>query len=106
SLTPIAATPIIARMIGRAFLLGSCLATAAYAASPHPSGVATRAHEVPLANATMLHAHVKGLSIAYRRAGSGPALALLHGFTLDSRSWRPQIDALSDRFTVIAWDAP
>jgi len=54
----------------------------------------------------MLHAHVKGLSIAYRRAGSGPALVLLHGFTLDSRSWRPQIDALSDRFTVIAWDAP
>ena len=54
----------------------------------------------------MLHAHVKGLSIAYQRAGSGPALVLLHGFTLDSRSWRPQIEGLSDRFTVIAWDAP
>ena len=54
----------------------------------------------------MLHTQVKGLSVAYQRAGSGPALVLLHGFTLDSRSWRPQIAGLSDRFTVIAWDAP
>lgn len=52
------------------------------------------------------HAQVKNLSIAYQRAGNGPALVLLHGFTLDSRSWRPQIEGLSDRFTVIAWDAP
>jgi pimeloyl-ACP methyl ester carboxylesterase len=49
---------------------------------------------------------VNGLSIAYQRAGSGPALVLLHGFALDSRSWGPQIEELSDRFTVIAWDAP
>ncbi len=54
----------------------------------------------------MFHAEAKGLSIAYQRAGSGPALVLLHGFALDSRSWRPQIEGLSDRFTVIAWDAP
>jgi pimeloyl-ACP methyl ester carboxylesterase len=33
-------------------------------------------------------------------------LVLLHGFTLDSRSWRPQLEGLSDRFSVIAWDAP
>src|SRR6185369_13172401 len=49
---------------------------------------------------------VNGLSIAYQRAGSGPALVLLHGFSLDSRSWQPQIARLSDRFSVIAWDAP
>lgn len=54
----------------------------------------------------MHHVQVSGLSIAYRRAGSGPPVVLLHGFTLDSRSWRPQIEGLSDRFTVIAWDAP
>jgi pimeloyl-ACP methyl ester carboxylesterase len=47
-----------------------------------------------------------GLSLAYQRAGSGPALVLLHGFSLDSRSWRPQLEGLSDSFTVIAWDAP
>jgi len=49
---------------------------------------------------------VRNLSIAYQRAGTGPALVLLHGFSLDSRSWRPQIEQLSDQFTVIAWDAP
>jgi pimeloyl-ACP methyl ester carboxylesterase len=54
----------------------------------------------------MLRANVNGLSIAYQRAGSGPALILLHGFLLDSRMWRPQIEALAEDFTVIAWDAP
>jgi pimeloyl-ACP methyl ester carboxylesterase len=54
----------------------------------------------------MLHADVDGRSVAYQRTGSGPALVLLHGFTLDSRMWRPQLESLSDAFTVIAWDAP
>jgi pimeloyl-ACP methyl ester carboxylesterase len=47
-----------------------------------------------------------GLRIAYRRAGSGPPLVLLHGFICDSRAWLPQIDDLSQDFDVIAWDAP
>lgn len=47
------------------------------------------------------------LRIGYERAGTGPPLVLLHGgFGLDSRSWRPQLSSLSDRFTVVAWDAP
>lgn len=33
-------------------------------------------------------------------------VVVLHGFTHDSRVWRPQLESLSDRFTVIAWDAP
>lgn len=49
---------------------------------------------------------VNGVSIAYQRAGNGPVLVLLHGFALDSRSWRPQIESLSHWFSVIAWDAP
>jgi len=49
---------------------------------------------------------VRGLRIAYERAGTGPALVLLHGFVGDSREWRRQIDGLSDEFTVVAWDAP
>lgn len=44
--------------------------------------------------------------MSYERAGDGPALVLLHGFTHDSRAWRPQLESLSDQFTVIAWDAP
>jgi len=49
---------------------------------------------------------VNGISIAYERAGDGPALVLLHGFLFDSRAWRPQLEELSKDFTVIAWDAP
>lgn len=54
----------------------------------------------------MLRADIRGLSIAYERAGSGPPLVLLHGFALDSRSWWPQLESLTDDFTVLAWDAP
>jgi pimeloyl-ACP methyl ester carboxylesterase len=50
--------------------------------------------------------NIKGLSIAYRKEGNGPALVLLHGFTQDSRIWKLQIEFLSKYFTVIAWDAP
>lgn len=31
---------------------------------------------------------------------------LLHGALGDSRVWHPQLDGLSDAFTVVAWDAP
>lgn len=50
---------------------------------------------------------IAGLSIAFERRGDGPELLLLHGgFGLDSRSWSRQLEALSDEFTVVAWDAP
>lgn len=39
--------------------------------------------------------------------GDGPPLVLLHGYVGDGRAtWRPQLEALSDAFTVIAWDGP
>jgi len=54
-----------------------------------------------------MRVEVGGMSITFERAGSGPAVALAHGFVGDARStWGSQIDALSDEFTVIAWDAP
>jgi len=49
---------------------------------------------------------VGGLTIAYRQAGSGPTLVLLHGAFEDSRVWIRQMEDLSDEFTVIALDAP
>lgn len=49
---------------------------------------------------------VDGLRIAYRRVGTGPPLLLLHGAVSDSRVWRVELDALSDEFDVVAWDAP
>jgi pimeloyl-ACP methyl ester carboxylesterase len=50
---------------------------------------------------------VAGLRIAYERAGAGPPLVLLHGYVGDGPTlWRRQLEALSDEFTVVAWDAP
>lgn len=49
---------------------------------------------------------VGGRTIAYRWAGDGRPLVLLHGGWSDSREWRPQLKGLADEFTVIAWDAP
>lgn len=49
---------------------------------------------------------VRGLQIAYRRAGRGPPLMLVHGAPGDGRVWGRQLDDLADSFDVIAWDAP
>ena len=46
------------------------------------------------------------LSIAFECVGTGAPLLLLHGGLSDHREWRRQIDALSDTYTVVAWDAP
>jgi pimeloyl-ACP methyl ester carboxylesterase len=47
-----------------------------------------------------------GLEIAYERVGEGPPLVFVHGAAEDGRVWRPQIAALADEFTVVAWDEP
>ncbi|MEO8690932.1 MAG: alpha/beta hydrolase [Solirubrobacteraceae bacterium] len=47
-----------------------------------------------------------GLEIAYRRVGDGAPLVLVHGAAEDGRVWQPQLAALADEFTVVAWDQP
>jgi pimeloyl-ACP methyl ester carboxylesterase len=47
-----------------------------------------------------------GLEIAYERVGQGPPLIFVHGAAEDGRVWRPQLVALADEFTVVAWDEP
>jgi pimeloyl-ACP methyl ester carboxylesterase len=47
-----------------------------------------------------------GLEIAYERVGEGPLLVFAHGAASDARLWRPQLAALADEFTVVAWDEP
>lgn len=42
----------------------------------------------------------------YIEKGRGLPLVLLHAFPVDARMWKGQIDALSDRFRVIAVDLP
>lgn len=59
-----------------------------------------------MSGSRLLQSRVGGHSIAYRVAGEGPPLVLLHGFLCDSRCWRAQLNGLADQFTVLAWDAP
>ncbi len=47
-----------------------------------------------------------GHRIAFEQRGEGPPIVFLHGYVGDRRTWRRQLDVLSDEFTVVAWDAP
>ena len=47
-----------------------------------------------------------GIEIAYERAGKGLPVVFVHGGTVDGRMWKPQLAALADEFTVVAWDEP
>jgi 3-oxoadipate enol-lactonase len=38
------------------------------------------------------------------RRGSGPTILMIHGATLDHRMWRPQVEALAERYQVITYD--
>ncbi|MDX2233933.1 MAG: alpha/beta fold hydrolase [Hyphomonadaceae bacterium] len=54
----------------------------------------------------MIEAEVRvdGGALSYALAGAGPAIVLLHGWTLDRRLWSPQIDALAGDFKIVAPD--
>jgi len=45
-------------------------------------------------------------TIAYRERGAGSPVVLLHGLGGNAASWEAQLDGLSDRHRVVAWDAP
>lgn len=47
---------------------------------------------------------IHGYDRAYRMAGSGPALLLIHGIGDSSEGWEPLMSELATRFTVIAPD--
>jgi len=50
---------------------------------------------------------VAGLRMAYERSGSGAPVLLVPGFVGGAvGTWERQITALSDEFTVVAWDPP
>lgn len=49
----------------------------------------------------------RGTRVHYVVAGSGgPLVLMLHGIGSNSRSFRRQVEALTDAYTVVAWDAP
>ena len=44
--------------------------------------------------------------LAYREAGVGPTLFLLHGMNGGSQSWAHLFQSLATSFRIVAWDAP
>jgi pimeloyl-ACP methyl ester carboxylesterase len=47
-----------------------------------------------------------GRRVAFRRAGEGPTILLIHGITNSCRSWEPAMLRLAERYDVIAPDLP
>jgi pimeloyl-ACP methyl ester carboxylesterase len=52
----------------------------------------------------MPHLDRDGVRIYYEIHGDGPAVLLSHGFAGTTRMWRPNLEALSARCRVVAWD--
>jgi pimeloyl-ACP methyl ester carboxylesterase len=53
-----------------------------------------------------LYHHTDGARVAYRQAGTGPGLVLLHSLGLSHREWEPIVEPLSERFRVVLPDLP
>ena len=53
-----------------------------------------------------LYHHRDGARVAYREAGTGPPLVLLHSAGLSHREWEPAVEDLSHRFRVVLPDLP
>lgn len=53
---------------------------------------------------TVRYVTIHGYRRAYVRAGSGPALLLIHGIGDSSDTWRPVVEQLAEHYTVIAPD--
>ena len=68
------------------------------------SGGDPPASPIPRDTERVVRAH--GVEIVYQRVGQGPLLVFVHGAAEDGRVWRPQLAALADEFTVVAWDEP
>lgn len=45
-----------------------------------------------------------GVRLRFRDQGSGPAVLLIHGWSLDMEMWEPQFSALAAQYRVIAFD--
>ena len=57
-----------------------------------------------MTDAPLRHVTLHGHTVAYRTAGDGPVLLLVHGMAGSSDTWRHVLPALARRFTVVAPD--
>jgi 3-oxoadipate enol-lactonase len=51
-----------------------------------------------------LYFSVEGARLRYRDTSAGPAILLIHGWTLDLDMWEPQVEALAESFRVVRLD--
>jgi len=70
------------------------------------TGRAREARCVIADGVTVDYVQAAGVRVGFECGGHGPPLVLLHGLPGDGRLWRRQLDDLSDKFMVVAWDAP
>ena len=69
-----------------------------------PSTTTTTARRLPAEEFELKETVLHGHRVAYRSAGSGPAIMLVHGITSTSATWERVMPYLATRFTVIAPD--
>jgi pimeloyl-ACP methyl ester carboxylesterase len=62
------------------------------------------ARRLPAEDFELKEIELHGHRVAYRSAGSGPAIVLVHGITSTSATWERVMPYLATRFTVIAPD--
>jgi pimeloyl-ACP methyl ester carboxylesterase len=67
-------------------------------------GAAPTARRLPAEDFGLKEIELHGHRVAYRCAGSGPAIVLVHGITSTSATWERVMPYLATRFTVIAPD--
>ncbi len=68
------------------------------------TNTAQTARRVPAQDLELKEIELHGHRVAYRCAGSGPAIVLVHGITSTSATWERVMPYLATRFTVIAPD--
>ena len=71
---------------------------------PGAAPVTVRARRFPPEEFELKEIELHGHRVAYRSAGSGPAIVLVHGITSTSATWERVMPYLANDFTVIAPD--
>jgi pimeloyl-ACP methyl ester carboxylesterase len=71
-----------------------------------PGGRTATAARLEIADPRHAHKNISAIAGLHGQGADAPSLVLLHGVGANSMHWRFQLAGLSDRFRVIAWNAP
>lgn len=85
-------------------VLGAVLLVGCGESTSTPSAQPAGDSGAPTPKTATGRADVNGASLYYETRGRGDAVVLIHGFTLDTRMWDDQFEALSKSYEVIRFD--